>query len=210
MATVVAGGHGHCTGALIIMVFVGVSPRRASPKRRDPFAIDPSLPAHEMLARFWVYGGDRPKPFPAGGTAVRDLERRYGIVLPEDFRAYLLSVGPEEDHWDIGTPSGGRSRGFATSRRKISIRWTIRRSRPDRSAACTSRLYDLVLGLGDLLRRKRVLRQGRRYRQRRSLGGRQLHRFRTQLRRRSAFGLLKSRNLKSCPRRPVDPGTRPG
>ncbi len=88
----------------IIAVFVEpkVLPRRSSPKRRDLFAVDPSLPAHETLARYWAYGGDHPKPFPAVETAIHDLEQRYGIVLPADFRTYLLHVAPEEDHWDEG------------------------------------------------------------------------------------------------------------
>lgn len=43
-----------------------------------------------------------PSPFPAAEIAVRDLEQRYGITLPEDFRAYLLNVAPEEEHWDDG------------------------------------------------------------------------------------------------------------
>lgn len=31
---------------------------------------------------------------------MRDLEQRYDVVLPEDFRAYLLTAAPAEDHWD--------------------------------------------------------------------------------------------------------------
>lgn len=89
----------------IIAVFVEpkrLSPGRSSPKQQNPFAVDPSLPAHEMLARYWGYEGDHPKPMAAAEIAVRDLEQRYGITLPNDFRTYLLTVAPDREHWDGG------------------------------------------------------------------------------------------------------------
>lgn len=70
------------------------------PVQTPPFEPDPLAPAYLVLASFWARGGDYPAPCPRAEQAVRVIEQRYGIVLPEDFRAYLLSVAPAEDYWD--------------------------------------------------------------------------------------------------------------
>jgi len=33
---------------------------------------------------------------------VEQLERRYGLTLPDDFRAYLVGAAPAEEYWDDG------------------------------------------------------------------------------------------------------------
>lgn len=76
--------------------------KRPSPKRIHTYEADPLMVAHEMLACFWAHGGDHPAPHADADTVVLGLERRYGIVLPADFRAYLLHVAPQDDHWDDG------------------------------------------------------------------------------------------------------------
>ncbi|MBB4837965.1 hypothetical protein HNP52_001016 [Sphingomonas kyeonggiensis] len=70
------------------------------PKKRGTFEADPSALPHATLAAFWAYGGDYPVPYPDAEKVVRDLERRHGIVLPDDFRAYLLTTAPKDDQWD--------------------------------------------------------------------------------------------------------------
>ncbi|MBN8810126.1 MULTISPECIES: hypothetical protein [unclassified Sphingomonas] len=88
-----------------IVVFrfgIGRPAKRPSLKRPLAFEADPLIAAHAMLAGFWAHGGDHPAPHADAETAVLGLERRYGIVLPADFRAYLLYVAPKEDHWDDG------------------------------------------------------------------------------------------------------------
>lgn len=57
-------------------------------------------PAHETLIYWWASHGGVPEKAESAGAAVRDLERRYDLVLPEDFRDYLLQVAPREIHWD--------------------------------------------------------------------------------------------------------------
>jgi hypothetical protein len=39
---------------------------------------------------------------PARQAEVEDIERRYGLTLPDDFRAYLLQTAPAEEYWDDG------------------------------------------------------------------------------------------------------------
>jgi hypothetical protein len=51
-------------------------------------------PAYAVLADFWAHGGDVPAPHGEAEGTVRDLEQRYDVVLPEDFRAYLLTAAP--------------------------------------------------------------------------------------------------------------------
>lgn len=70
------------------------------PVQTPPFESDPLAPAHLVLASFWGRRGDHPAPCPKAERAVRDLEQRYDIVLPEDFRVYLLTTAPAEDYWD--------------------------------------------------------------------------------------------------------------
>ncbi len=82
-------------------VFVAVD--RTSPPPKPPaFEPDPLAPAHAVLASFWARRGDCPTPYPDAEDAVRDLEQRYGIVLPKDFRTYLLTTAPARDYWDEG------------------------------------------------------------------------------------------------------------
>jgi hypothetical protein len=72
------------------------------PVQRPLFEPDSLAPAHAVLADFWARCGDHPGPCPKAQQAVCDLEQRYGVVLPEDFRAYLLTTAPAADYWDEG------------------------------------------------------------------------------------------------------------
>lgn len=54
------------------------------------------------LAEWWRANGGEPAKASVGEQAIRELEHRYGIALPEDFRAYLLLGAPEDDFWDEG------------------------------------------------------------------------------------------------------------
>jgi hypothetical protein len=73
-----------------------------TPTCKPSFEPDPLAPAHAVLASFWARSGDHPAPCPKAELAARDLKQRYGVVLPEDFRAYLLTMAPAADYWDEG------------------------------------------------------------------------------------------------------------
>lgn len=90
--------------AMVVMTFFLTTDRKKSRASRAPippaFEPDPLTPAHAVLAGFWAQDGDLPAPYGEAEAALCDLEQRYGVVLPEDFRAYLLTIAPAEDHWD--------------------------------------------------------------------------------------------------------------
>ena len=52
--------------------------------------------AHEILTAWWASHGGVPEKAQSAEAAVRDLERKYGLALPEDFRDYLLNCAPRE------------------------------------------------------------------------------------------------------------------
>lgn len=53
--------------------------------------------AHLALAAWWRDTGERVAPSANALARVRDIESRYGLSLPEDFRNYLLETAPAED-----------------------------------------------------------------------------------------------------------------
>ena len=61
--------------------------------------------AHKVLSDWWRLTGDAPTLANVGEATAEDIERRYGISLPEDFRLYLLHAAPREDFWDDGDAS---------------------------------------------------------------------------------------------------------
>jgi hypothetical protein len=56
--------------------------------------------AHQALAAWWRDTGEQITPSADALARVRDIESRYGLSLPEDFRTYLLETAPAEDLWD--------------------------------------------------------------------------------------------------------------
>ena len=58
--------------------------------------------AHTVLSGWWWATGDEPRLANVGETTIQDIERRYGVTLPEDFRLYLLHAAPSDDFWDNG------------------------------------------------------------------------------------------------------------
>lgn len=59
-------------------------------------------PAHQVLRSWWQGKGELPAPARPGEAAIDRLERRHGVRLPEDFRAYLLEAAPRKVFWDDG------------------------------------------------------------------------------------------------------------
>ena len=55
---------------------------------------------HEILLEHWLRSGENPGRIANAASVVCDLERRYQMALPEDFRGYLLHSAPENDLWD--------------------------------------------------------------------------------------------------------------
>lgn len=58
--------------------------------------------AHAVLTGWWRATGDEPPIANVGEATVQEIERRYGLTLPEDFRLYLLHAAPSDDFWDNG------------------------------------------------------------------------------------------------------------
>jgi hypothetical protein len=56
--------------------------------------------AHTALSHWWRTTGFAPAAARPGEDAVREIERRYGVALPDDFRTYLLECAPQQDFWD--------------------------------------------------------------------------------------------------------------
>ena len=56
--------------------------------------------AQVTLADWWRATGELPEPADFGEVAARELEQRYNVVLPDDFRAYVATTAPKEDFWD--------------------------------------------------------------------------------------------------------------
>lgn len=50
----------------------------------------------ERLTAFWWETGDKPAVRQSSAIEVVELEQRYRVVLPDDFRSYLLHVIPNE------------------------------------------------------------------------------------------------------------------
>lgn len=55
---------------------------------------------HERLRRYWNDDATPVHSVGADERALAQLERRYGIELPKDFRAYLLHAAPADDQVD--------------------------------------------------------------------------------------------------------------
>ena len=64
-------------------------------KRRELLA-DPSLTPLDRLIRWW----DEPPSVGINDQQLAELERRYDISLPDDFRAYLKVAMPAAKEWD--------------------------------------------------------------------------------------------------------------
>jgi hypothetical protein len=56
--------------------------------------------AHERLLGWWAATGTHVAPHGASESAILELEERYSLTLPADFRRYLLSASPREELWD--------------------------------------------------------------------------------------------------------------
>lgn len=58
--------------------------------------------AHQILSTWWQSTSEVPLASEAGEATATAIERRYGVMLPRDFRDYLTRVAPAEDFWDDG------------------------------------------------------------------------------------------------------------
>ena len=59
---------------------------------------------YQAIAAHWSEADSNYRPMPNARDRVDDLERRYALRLPEDFRNYLIHASPSEIYWDhIGT-----------------------------------------------------------------------------------------------------------
>src|SRR5689334_13209571 len=57
--------------------------------------------AGKILSDWWRATGGAPEIAAGGGATVQEIEKRYGVMLPDDFRAYVAGVAPNEDFWDV-------------------------------------------------------------------------------------------------------------
>ncbi len=73
---------------------IAESVERDAARRRESLA-DPSLTPSERLLQWW--GEFSPG---VGDTRLNQLENRYAIRLPDDFRAYLKAAMPAGNEWD--------------------------------------------------------------------------------------------------------------
>ncbi len=60
----------------------------------------PADALYVALAEHWSSDPDYATE-PDAGSRADEIERRYSLVLPEDFREYLLHASPREFHWDF-------------------------------------------------------------------------------------------------------------
>jgi len=58
--------------------------------------------ACSLLSNWWRETGEMPPAAETGEATARKIEQRYGITLPDDFRAYVARTAPNEDFWDDG------------------------------------------------------------------------------------------------------------
>ena len=56
--------------------------------------------AHVTLQTYWQEARGNPARHVQSEIACQDIERRYQIRLPDDFRAYLIEAAPKTDYWD--------------------------------------------------------------------------------------------------------------
>lgn len=56
--------------------------------------------AHMILSSRWKATGDEPAKASPGDTAIQEIERRYHVTLPKDFRSYLLEIAPRDHFTD--------------------------------------------------------------------------------------------------------------
>jgi len=69
---------------------------RASAVRRAEALANPTASPAQRLLHWW----GRAPAAPASAPQLGLLEKRYGITLPHDFRAYLEAAMPEGNEWD--------------------------------------------------------------------------------------------------------------
>src|SRR5882672_10404435 len=55
---------------------------------------------HLKLQRWWSEKSSSVATTATPPSAVENLERRYAIYLPDDFKKYLLTSCPEKEFWD--------------------------------------------------------------------------------------------------------------
>jgi hypothetical protein len=55
---------------------------------------------HQTLQAWWSQTGTGIATQPTPECQIEALEARYGISLPDDFRAYLKESAPREENWD--------------------------------------------------------------------------------------------------------------
>jgi SMI1 / KNR4 family (SUKH-1) len=69
---------------------------RAQEQLRQELLADPSMCPSERLIKWW----DEERPSGASEHDLDELERRYDLRLPDDFRAYLKAAMPQGNSWD--------------------------------------------------------------------------------------------------------------
>ena len=58
------------------------------------------MESHAALADWWRRTSGLPASCVDAHSTIVDLERRYGVKLPQDFKQYLLTLAPAEDLWE--------------------------------------------------------------------------------------------------------------
>src|SRR5260221_11752119 len=66
-------------------------------RRQGRWGGEPRVKPYERLQRFWIACDDIATTTAPRTLAVTQLEERYGVVLPADFRDYLIHACPVSD-----------------------------------------------------------------------------------------------------------------
>ena len=94
-----SGWAGNIASLVMVAVLAAVFARIAWKADAAPAA---PVNLWQRLVELWQGAGLTVRP-PARADAVRAFESRYGVVLPDDLRAYFLTVDGMEDELDPGT-----------------------------------------------------------------------------------------------------------
>jgi len=98
-AAMIVAALGTMVAYALVMRFVAVAARSVAIRSRPPFVWPVGEATHDIL-RDWWRGHDGPTGESIPEEAVAAFEKRHGLTLPDDFRAYLLHASPATEEMD--------------------------------------------------------------------------------------------------------------
>lgn len=97
-------------GVVRLLGWIKKLTRKSQPSSSCELPINQSLfdgpggDLYSAVAAHWAASDTDYRPLPNAQACVEELERRYALRLPEDFRDYLTHASPSQTYWDhIGT-----------------------------------------------------------------------------------------------------------